>query len=422
MNICAALLALMLPLMTSVVSAHTEEAAFYSDQVPDPSQPWWLAHDWFGAAVSVDGNTAAVGAAHEGGLTVGAVYIYVRDSGGGWIEQAKIPNPEGVFNFGKTVSLHDDTLLVTALDAGDYQGTGFAYVYVRTGTEWSLQASLVGDSNDLDGFGYAGAVHEDTAVVTSWHDDDQGKNAGAAHIFVRSGSTWTREAKLYPSDAVNADHFGRAVDLEGDTLAVNSMLGLNAAGVYAGNAYIFVRQNGSWVEQAKLEASDAEGADNFGVSLNINRNYLAVGALAVDAPGGNDRGAAYIFRRNGCEWEQQARLEPDEANEFMYFGQDVALQGNTAIIGAPNDDDFGVSTGSVYVYTRSSQSWSQHSKIVANDAAANNMFGGSVALTDDKAVIGASLFLQGKVYMYDLDTDNTGWGPQTKVCFNGCHP
>ncbi len=413
---------LLLAAAAGPVFSHTEEARFYGDQNPDSSQPWWLAHDWFASAVAIDGDTAVVGAAHEGGGNVGGVYVYVRDSFGNWIRQAKIPNPAAVFNFGKSVAISGDTILITALDAGDYQGTGYAYVYVRNGSTWSLQASLTGDSNDLDGFGYAGAIHENTVVVTSWHDDDQGKNAGAAHIFVRSNNVWTREAKLYASDADMADHFGRAVDLEGDTLAVNSMLDFNPAGVYAGNAYIFVRQNGIWVEQAKLEASDGQGADNLGVSLDINRNYLIAGALATDAPGGQDRGSAYIFKREACNWIEQAKLEPDESNDFMYFGQDVAIQGNTVIVGAPNDDDFGQSTGATYVYTRSSQTWTQHSKLLANDAATFNFFGGSVALSDDKAVIGASLELQGKVYMYDLDTDNTGWNAQSKVCFDGCHP
>jgi len=412
----------MLAATPSMVSGHTEEAQFYGDQIPDPELPWWQVHDWFAGSVAIDGDTAVVGAAHEGGGNSGVVYVYVRDSFGNWMEQAKIPNPDAVWNFGKSVSVSGDTILVTAVDAGDYQGTGNAYIYVRNGVDWSMQADLSGDSNDLDGFGYTGALHGNTAVVASWHDDDQGKNAGAAHIFVRNGTIWTREAKLYASDAAPADHFGRAVDLEGDTLAINSMLDLNPAGVYAGNAYVFVRQNGIWVQQAKLEASDAAAVDNFGVTLDINHKYLAVGAFTNSVPGGQYRGSAYVFKRDKCNWIEQAKLEPNEVNDYMYFGRDLAIQSNTVIVGAPHDDDLGDSTGAVYVFTRSSQTWSQHSKILPSDAAASSTFGISTDLYADKALIGASLPTQGKVYMYDLDTDNVSSNPQTKVCFNGCHP
>ena len=407
------------------ISAHTEEAQFYGDQIPDTSLPWWEAHDWYGASTAIHGDTAVVGAPHEGGGTVGAVYIYVRDSGGVWTQQAKLQNPAAVYNFGLNVDIHNDTILVANVEGGDYQGTGSAFIYVRNGTTWSLQATLSGDSNGMDGFGFAGALHGDTAAVAAWHDDDNGGNAGAVHIFVRNGTTWTREAKLYASDIDINDHFGRAVDIEGDTLAVNSMLDLNPAGVLAGNAYVFVRENGVWVEQAKLEASDGTGADNMGVSLDINGDYLVAGALGDDVVGATQRGSAYVFRRNNCNWLEDAKLEPNEANDYMSFGEDVAIQGDVAIIGAEGDDDLGDNTGAVYVYSRSTGSWVQDSKIVPADAVGGiygTRFGGSVDLDNDKAIMGAGAVLQGKVYMYDLDNDNVAYAPQDRVCFDGCHP
>jgi hypothetical protein len=426
-SLVPALLSCSALLFSSSLLAHTEEAQFFGDQIPDPELSWWLAHDWYASSVAISGDTAAVGAAHEGGATSGAIYIYVRDGTGAWTEEAKIPNPTGVYNFGVSVSIHNDTLLVTALDAGDYQGTGFAYIYVRTGTSWTLQASLFGDSNDLDGFGYAGSVHDDTAAVTAWHDDDHGGNAGAVHIYKRTGTTWSREAKLYASDVQINDHFGRAVDIEGDTLAVNSMLNLNPAGLYAGNAYVFVRQNGIWVEQSKLEASDGSGADNMGVSLDINGDFILAGALGDDSAVGDvQRGSAYVFRRNKCNWLEDAKLVPDESNDYMYFGRDLAIQGNVVIVGAENDDDLGDSTGAAYVFSRSTGSWVQDSKIVPTDAAggvvSGTRFGTSIDLDNDKAVIGGSPGIQGKVYMYDLDNDNLAFPPKDKVCFDGCHP
>ncbi|MEC9376019.1 MAG: FG-GAP repeat protein [Pseudomonadota bacterium] len=412
----------------SALPIHIEEASFYSDQIPDPTLPWWLAHDWYASAVAIDDDTAVVGAAHEGGPLMGAVYVYVRDPLGNWTQQAKISNPTGVFNFGKSVSISKDTILITALDAGDYQGTGYAYIYVRNGNNWSLQQSLFGESNDLDGFGYAGSIHEDTAVVTAWHDDDQGKNAGAAHVFTRNGEVWTREAKLYSSDADAADHFGRAVDIEGNTLAVNSMLDLNPEGLYAGNAYVFVRENSIWVEQAKLEANDGLGADNMGVSIDINRNFIALGALGDDSLEGDiDRGSAYIFKREQCTWIQHAKIEPDQSNQFMSFGRDLSIQGNTLIVGASGYEDSGVRTGAVYLFNRFGNKWLQDSKIipdefVSEDIISGNLFGLTVDMSNNIAIIGSSPGLQGKAYMFNLGTDNLGWEPQSAICFDGCHP
>ncbi len=427
-TLLAPLFAACLVSLSGGVFAHTEEAQFYGDQIPDPELPWWEAHDWYANSVAIHGDTAVVAAPHEGGGTSGVVYVYVRDGGGTWTEQAKIPNPAAVYNFGVSVSIYDDTILITALDAGDYQGTGYAYIYVRNGTTWSLQQSLFGDSNDMDGFGYAGSIYGDTAAVTAWHDDDHGGNAGAVHIFVRNGTTWTREAKLYPTDIDINDHFGRAVDIEGDTLAVNSMTDLNPAGQYAGNAYIFVRENGVWVQQAKLEASDGVGGDNLGVSLDINGDYLAAGALGKAAAGGfTQRGVAYVFRRNNCNWIEQAKLEPNEANDYMLFGEDLSIQGDVVVVGAEGDDDLGAQTGAAYIFSQSTGNWTLDSKIVPPDATGGNVltatrFGGSVDLDNDRAVIGASPGLQGKVYMYDLDNDNVAYPPQDNICFDGCHP
>lgn len=403
--------------------AHTEEAAFVGDQIPDPELPWWEAHDAYARAVAIDGNTAVVAAGWEAGGYSGAVYVYTRNPDGTWVREDKIVTPMPVFNFGRTVAIHGDTILVTALEAGDYQGTGYAYIFVRDNGSWSLQQSLFGESNDMDGFGYAGAIHGDTAVVTAWHDDDMGNNAGAAHVFARDNGVWTREAKLYASDGVSPDHFGRAVDVEGDTLAVNSMLDFNPAGLYAGNAYVFVRKDGNWVEQAKLEAADGQGADNLGNMLKINRNFIIAGALGDDADDGTlNSGSAYVFRRQQCTWTQDAKLEPDSGHEGMFFGSDVAIQGKTALVSAPYADVSGASSGTVYVYTRSSGVWSQHSQLQPADAAAGMSFGLSLGLADDKAVIGATAGLQGKVYMFDLSTDSQAWAPQTDVCYDGCHP
>jgi len=415
---CASIL-----LVAGPARGHTEEGQFFGDQIPDMSLPWWEIHDYYAWAVGVDGDTAVVSARHEGvGKTNGAVYVYVRDEFGAWAEQQKILNPGGMAEFGRDVDISGDTLVITALRLGDYQGEGYAWIYKRTGTVWVEEQELFGGSNDMDGFGYAAAIDGDSVAITAWHDDDMGGNAGAVHVFVRSGSTWSREAKLYPTDIVINDHFGRTVDLEGDTLVVNSM-GLDANGAYGGNAYVFVREAGEWVEQIKLEASDQSGGDNMGVSLSLNRDTLIAGSFD-NAPGASLAGAAYVFQRDGCDWTEQAKLVPPASERVggMWFGQHLAVQGDVALVGAPYADEAGDQSGTAYVFERSGETWTMDSKVTPADAASNQRIGSAIDLHNDRAVIGARQDYQGKVYMFDLDTDNIAAAPQTAICFDGCHP
>jgi hypothetical protein len=160
----------------------------------------------------------------------------------------------------------------------------------------------------------------------------------------------------------------------------------------------------------------------MGVSLDLNGDFLVAGAMGDDVVGATNRGSAYVFRRNNCNWIEDAKLEPGEVSANMNFGVDVAIQGDVAVIGAGGDDDLGAYTGAAYVFSRGTGSWIFDSKIVPADAAAGLRFGTSVDLSDDKGVIGASPGLSGKVYMFDLDNDNVAHPPKDKVCFDGCHP
>ena len=132
-----------------------------------------------------------------------------------------------------------------------------------------------------------------------------------------------------------------------------------------------------------MTADDATAGDEFGKSVAIDGNMILIGAWGDDK-NGNDSGSAYIFTRSGTTWNQHTKLIANDAAAGDYFGVYVALEGNTAIIGAWKDDDGGDDSGSAYIFTRSGTAWNQHTKITANDAEAGDYFGKAVSLVSGR--------------------------------------
>ena len=150
-------------------------------------------------------------------------------------------------------------------------------------TEFKLTAS---DAAAHDRFGQSVSIDGDYAIVGANGNDDAGTGSGSAYIFVRSGTNWTQQAKLTASDAAEGDHFGTSVSISGDYAIVGAHAN-DDGGSYSGSAYIFVRSGTNWTEQAKLTASDANGADEFGISVSIDGDYAIVGAYRDDDGGQN---------------------------------------------------------------------------------------------------------------------------------------
>jgi FG-GAP repeat len=344
--------------------------------------------DELGISVAVSGNTALVGAVldDDRGDNAGAAYVFVR-SGATWVQQAKLTASDGAANdnFGISVALSGDTAVIGAIfnDAAS-SDTGAAYVFVRSGTSWIQQAKLTAsDGASDDQLGMSVAIAGDTAVVGTVNDDDLGDRSGAAYVFVRAGASWTQQAKLTATDGAAADQFGISVAVSGDTAVVGAY-GDDDLGASSGSAYVFVRTGTSWSQQAKLNAADGAAIDEVGISVAVEGDTALVGAVFHE-----DRGAAYVFVRTGTSWSQQAELTASDAAQSDNFGNAVALSGNTAVIGAPNDSDLGAGSGSVYVFERTGTSWSQQAKLTAADGASTDFFGISVALSGTTAVVGA---------------------------------
>jgi len=292
---------------------------------------------YFGAAVAFDGDTIVIGAFRHG---TGAAYVYAR-SETAWSLQHKFAhpddNPSFEAAFGWSVAFDRDTIVV-----GDYYDgsrSGSVYVYVRSGTSWSLQQKVVDDDGaSNDQFGYSVAIDGDTIVVGANYDS-------SSSVFVRSGATWSLQQKL-----VASGNFGTSVDIDGDTIVVSAEWDSDK-GFRSGSVYVYIRYWNSWSLQEKIVASDGSGGDHFGTSVALNGNTIVVGADGDDDKG-YDSGSAYVYIRSGTSWSKRQKIVPSDGVKDARLGYKTAIDGDAIVLAAVEDDDKGKGSGSVYVYAR----------------------------------------------------------------------
>ncbi len=264
---------------------------------------------------------------------------------------------------------------------------------------FTLQQKLTaadGAANDF--LGYAVALSGNTALVGAPYDDENGMEQGSAYVFVRNGATqgatWTQQARLVAQDRSGFDYFGYAVAIDGDTALVGAVYGPGSVSPEQGAVYVFVRGGTTWFQQARLNAGDGQGQDQFGAAVALDGDTALIGAFnhQISSTSGKT-GAAYVFVRSGSAWTQQARLSANDGEADDQFGAAVALDGETALIGAPADNvGTNANQGSAYLFTRNGASWTQQQRLYHSLPAANDQFGNAVALSGEKALIGASLY------------------------------
>jgi len=289
--------------------------------------------------------------------------------------------------FGRSLALSGDRAVLSAYgddDNGSFSGS--AYVFHWDGTEWDQEDKLeAADGASADLFGNSVSISGDTVLVGAPLDDDNGNLSGSAYVFVRVGSNWVQQAKLHANDGAAGDNFGFAVALDGDYAVVGAHEN-DDGGSGAGSAYVFKRNGSSWSQQAELNASDASSGDSFGYAVAISGDTVAVGSYADDDNGLNS-GSVYVFKRNGSSWTQQDKVKPTDGAPNDFFGNSVSLSGTSLLVGAPEDDDSGSATGAGYVFLRSGSSWSQQAKLVPTGGEASHYVGYSVSLHGDLAVL-----------------------------------
>lgn len=324
------------------------------------------------------------------------------DSDGGQVRDATgsvaVPNEAFVpqdgdadDEFGWSVDLDGDRALVGAIHDEDPNGNraGSAYVFGHDAGTWAQRSKLVPDDGDpWDRFGNAVAIDAGTAVVGAYNDEDpNGDGAGSAYVFERRDGTWTQSAKLVPDDGSSSSRFGQSVDVDGNFVLVGASIEDDPNGEYAGAAYVFELSDGDWIERAKLVPADGAPDDAFGGSVAIDNGVAIVGASEDDHSGKDGAGAAYTFERGDDGWSERAKLTVDEAPGDR-FGSAVGVAGDTAVVGAVTAENADGSTvGAAYVFERTEVQWVRRATLTP-DGHSGTRFGGTVSLTDDLALVG----------------------------------
>lgn len=353
--------------------------------------------DYFGLSVAMGNGVALVGTPGRDG-SPGNAYLYWLDTvTGNWVEQKLTASDTDRYDlFGSSVAIDGSIAIIGAENAvGDLQGKGAAYVFVTdpvTGNSIEQTILTASDGALFDYFGHSVSISGDTAIIGAFKDDDKGSDSGSAYIFVRDPvtDTWAQQQKLLASDGASGHNFGRSVAISGNTVVVGAsgnssayifeqnpvtgnwgelklpatdvtsvaisgdtvVVGRGATTIGGSTTYLFERDpvTGNWTQLPNLKASDGATQDNFGSSVAISSDTLIVGARSAGTAG-----AAYVFVIDAAtgNWVEHQKIVSTAAiTKFANFGMSVAINGNTAIVGAIYDSFNNLpQTGSAYIYT-----------------------------------------------------------------------
>jgi len=408
------------------------------------------AADYFGRSVDIDANYAIVGAWGDNSNT-GSAYIFNVQTG---IQLNKLTASDGAASdlFGYSVAISGNYAIVGARDhhTNGFSNSGAAYIFnIHTGEETHKLTAF--DPATTDYFGYSVAIDGDYAVVSENRDDDKGNDAGAVYIF--NVQTGTQLHKLTASDGAGGDNFGYGVDIDGNYVIVGAWADTINNIPAVGSAYIFDVQTGLQVK--KITASDGENNDRFGADVAISGNYVIIGSVYDDNNGVNDTGSAYIYGPNDplppllsidndsgnvgigttepkslldvngtlqattltstnlkvgrdFSFSDETKLLASDGASGDHFGISVAIDGDYAIVGAYENDENGSNSGAAYIYNV--RTGAEIHKLTASNGVASDLFGKSVAISGNYAIVGArfgdspTINDSGTAYIFNVET------------------
>ncbi|MCZ6735006.1 MAG: hypothetical protein O7C65_04365 [Planctomycetota bacterium] len=310
----------------------TPEAVLMAPK-PDPD-------DSFGLSVAINGDIVVVGApgAAAPEFDSGAAYIYRYDPAtGGWEYEATLTASDGDASdiFGWSVSIDGDAILIGARDDENdgvsQSGSAYVFRYNPDASAWVEEAKLTdpdGEQGDL--FGQSVAIDGDVALIGAHGNDHVWNLSGSAFVFLRDGAGWSLEAELADFDDPDVGWLGYSVSLA-DSVAIVGAYRDSNVGIDDGSAYVYRFDGTNWVQEQKITASDAAHGQWFGISVSINRDAstIVIGAVRDDDLG-FEAGAAYVFHYNGSRWDEVIKLTASDGGPNDGFGgssvsEDIAL-------------------------------------------------------------------------------------------------
>jgi hypothetical protein len=365
-------------------------------------------NDSFGDAVSISGNRILIGSPSSDN-NIGSVYIFDLDTiSNTWNQSAKLIGEDGEFGF--SLSLEGNRAVIGAPYERNDSGikTGSVYVYnldIDTNT-WLLDTKLfIADGAEDDYFGFSVGV-SGNRIIIGMHGD----GTGSVFIYEKDEvlNTWIQSNKLIPKTL--SVRFGYSVSIDNNT----AIIGMND-NIAMGSAYIFEFEefSGNWIESARLRAEGGVTSDHFGFSVSVKGNRALIG---TSTPSINRNGRAYIFDFDSVSelWVQTQEIEANDGSANDYFGRSISLSENRVFIGAYGDEDYGEKSGSSYIFELNNDTWSQTVKSTTGDSSTGDNFGFAVSIYGNRALVGASgddtnAIQAGAAYIFDLDIISGEW-------------
>lgn len=368
----------------TVISAFTpSNAAPVVDTVTRITASDSRANLFFGLPVQIDNGTAAVSALDFGH---GAVYIFDLVNGN-WVQTQKLVDPlVADFDvFGDGLALQGDLLVTSDNTGGTNPPTsGQVFVYRRVGGTYFLEQILEEPNPPprLTGLGNTVALSGNTIAAGNTQDDTVIHLGGAVSVFTANGTNWSFQTKLLSPNPTDGGQFGSGLAIDGDTLIAGQAFDSN----FFGAAYVFVRNGTNWTLQQKLSPPDSTQGSGFGTAIAIEGDTAVIGAGAQAANGVSGSGAAYVYHRTGTTWTLQQELvrTPNEADAG--FGISVAIHNGLIVVGAPF-----LPTGVADVFEFNGASWVQVQELVATNPQIGSRFGFSVDVGQSGIISGAFL-------------------------------
>ncbi len=369
---------------------------------------------YFGISVSISGDVVAVGASGQTITTQGATYVFRRDPlSSVWSEEEKLFAVSTPYDFfGYSVCCQGDQLLV---GAPTYDGlatdAGAAFVYGYDGVSWQPEQTLLAPGGAAyDRFGWSVALSGDVALIGSPGDGGVGISSGSAYFFrYGPGTDWAFEQKALSIPAVVAETYGSTVALNGNVAVVASSTLNGPTAIGVADVYRWDSLSASWLLEQRLAPSVPFAGTNFGTSAAIGDGQILVGASTGDGLV-LETGSVHPFEfeaGSGSWVEQPFPLLADGA-EGDWFGAAVAADGDRVLIGAPHDRVRGQFSGSAVIYERDALGgWQLQQSFAPVDG--DGLFGEDVDLEGDVAVVGAPLGREGAAMVYRYNSVTEEW-------------
>jgi len=415
-------------------------------------------YDRFGYSVAIDGQNIVIGAFNDEGINgqagAGSAYIFFNTGGSSWEQTVKLQAQDAGIdqNFGNSVSIFGHYIIVGAEhdEELDFRsGAAYVFRYDIPSSNWVQQNKIFpedGEINDL--FGHSVQLFGTGAIVSSIGDDDRGDNSGSAHIFksiinennlpilsvtppsfdLTSANT-TVDIQITNNGVIAMDWYAYSLDpwlqIIGDSSGVNSgtvtisvdenlycpregRIIVRAPGAIHSPREVFIHQEaGTISSEVNITPSSLNSYDHFGWSVDVDGEYAIVGA-PQDSEYEQNAGAAYIYERDGCcTWVLKAKLRLDNPQEYDEFGFSVALSGDVALVGIRLDN-------SAYIFEKPAAGWqnmTETARLFTSPGAYYNGFGESLDISGGNVIVGA--YANNGVFFYDRPPG--GWQDMTET-------